>query len=91
MTFDELRLFRNLATTLHFARAAAASNLSPSALSRTIQRMEEELGCLLVQRDKRFVALTPAGESFAAYAQETLDRHDAMRRELSERDQVGAG
>jgi LysR family transcriptional regulator, positive regulator for ilvC len=91
MTFDELRLFRNLAGTLHFGRAAGVSHISPSALSRTIQRLEEELGCRLFQRDKRFVALTPAGETFAAYVQETLDGHDEMRRRLSEEEQTVQG
>ena len=87
MTFDELRLFNHLAGTLHFSRSAAACNISPSALSRTVQRLEDELECTLFQRDKRFVALTQAGKTFAGYVQETLERHEEMRRTLSEQDQ----
>ena len=42
-----LKQFVTLADTLHFGRASEASNVSPSALSRCIARIEEEL-CLVV-------------------------------------------
>ncbi len=85
MNFEELRLFGHLAETLHFARTAAACNISPSALSRTIQRLEEEVGVSLFFRDKRHVALTPEGELLLAFAGETSDRYNRMRQELATR------
>jgi len=91
MTFDELSLVVHLAGTLHFSRTAAARNISPSALSRTIQRVEEELGCPLFQRDKRFVALTPAGKNFVDYAQDALDRHEEIQRTLTDQEPVIQG
>ncbi|MFP4210763.1 MAG: HTH-type transcriptional activator IlvY [Alkalispirochaeta sp.] len=91
MTFDELSLVVHLAGTLHFSRTATARNISPSALSRTIQRVEEELGCRLFQRDKRFVALTPAGQSFVDYARDALDRHAEIQRSLTEQEPVVRG
>ncbi len=36
--------------------------VSPSTLSRAIQRLEQETGCVLFERDNRSVRLTPAGE-----------------------------
>ena len=91
MTFEELRLFSHLAGSLRFSRTAAACNISPSALSRTVQRLEEELGSELLYRDKRHVALSPAGTIFSDFAGETLERYEDVRRRISEEDQVVRG
>lgn len=91
MTIDELHLVHHLGTTLRFSRTATACNISPSALSRTVQRLEEELDCTLFHRDKRHVELTPAGRIFLAFARETLDRYHETRRRLSEEDQEVRG
>ena len=39
-----LKQFVVLAENLHFGRASETSHVSPSALSRSIQRLEDELG-----------------------------------------------
>jgi LysR family transcriptional regulator, positive regulator for ilvC len=91
MTIEELHLFQHLGTTLRFTRTAAACNISPSALSRTVQRLEAELNCELFHRDKRQVKLTPAGMIFAAFTRETLDRYHETRLRLSEEDQEVRG
>jgi LysR family positive regulator for ilvC len=83
MDQHSLRVFLALAETLHFGRAGRQANLSPSALSRAVQRMEEELGQRLFLRDNRSVELTAAGRRFRAYAREALDRWEQMARELS--------
>jgi len=57
---------------LHFGKAAQACNLSPSALTRSIQRLEAEVKEVLVLRDNRSVQLTPAGEQFKLYAAQTI-------------------
>jgi LysR family positive regulator for ilvC len=57
MDFRSLQLFKHLATTLHFGDTASAMYVSPSTLSRVIQRLEEECGCELFARDNRSVAL----------------------------------
>jgi LysR family positive regulator for ilvC len=62
--YEPLRQFLALSGTLHFGRAARASHMSPSALSRSIQRLEEQLGELLFERQHHRVTLTPAGEAF---------------------------
>jgi len=73
MDFYELRLFKHLAGTLHFAKTSRACNISPSALSRTIVRLEEEVGSKLFYRDNRSVELTDTGKMFHHFAQESLD------------------
>lgn len=83
MTLQELKLFRHLAGSLHFGRTSRACNLTPSALTRTIQRLEQELGQPLFIRDHRSVALTPAGEIFREYADEALQRWQELRNRLA--------
>ena len=61
MDIRAITIFNHLAHSLHFGRTSRACNLSPSALTRTIQRIEEELGQPLFQRDNRTVTLAPAG------------------------------
>jgi LysR family positive regulator for ilvC len=82
MDYDALRLFVHLARTLHFLRTSRECHVSPSALSRTIQRLERDTGWPLFERDRRTVRLTPAGARFAAHARDTLERWDALRRDL---------
>ena len=86
MDFHELEAFIALADTFHFARAAAQVHLSPSALSRLLGRLEEELGVTLFERDTRQVSLTAEGETFLSFARETIHRRDDLRLKLSERD-----
>ena len=68
MDIQALDIFIRTAELLHFGRASRACNLSPSALTRTIQRLEEEVGQPLFLRDNRSVSLTKTGEQLLAYA-----------------------
>lgn len=77
---DAFRQFEALARERHFGRAAKAVHLSPSALSRAIQRIEAEVGEQLVERAHHRVELTEAGEAFLRAAHDVLrvwDRHAA--------------
>lgn len=73
MDFFELNAFYTLSKTLHFARTAEKVNLSPSALSRLVSRLEDEAGTALVDRTNRDVKLTPAGKNFAGFAKKCLE------------------
>ena len=86
MDFHGLEAFVALAETLHFARAAARMHLSPSALSRLLSRLEEELGVPLFERDTRRVVLTEEGADFLLFARETIHRRDDLCLRLGERD-----
>jgi len=77
-----LQHFLNLSDSLHFGRAAEASHISPSALSRSIQRLEDELGVLLFERNNRSVSLTAAGRLFLDYARDAMGEWDAIRNAL---------
>lgn len=58
----ELDVFLALADTLSFRRTAQQMHLSQSAVSGTVQRLEEMLGARLFDRSTRSVALTDAGQ-----------------------------
>ena len=84
MNERSLRQFINLAESLHFGRASEASNISPSALSRSIARIEEEVGVSLFERNNRSVSLTRAGQIFLGYARDALGDWDTIRNVLME-------
>ncbi|MBA4501088.1 HTH-type transcriptional activator IlvY [Marinobacterium marinum] len=84
MDTRSLRLFLNLAETLHFGRSSEACHVSPSTLSRAIKQLEDSLGVTLFLRDNRSVQLTPEGTRFAQYARETLQQWEQIRNSLLE-------
>ena len=79
MHLQELELFKHLAGSLHFATTSKACNISPSALSRTIKRLEEELNQNLFIRDNRRVELTSAGKRYLLFAEKVLNEHNALK------------
>jgi LysR family positive regulator for ilvC len=86
MDFLELAAFTALARHLHFARAAAAVNTSPSALSRLVTRLEDEAGARLFDRDTRRVELTEAGRVFLEFAEDSLRRRAQLTQGLDSLD-----
>lgn len=83
MDLDALRLFLHLSRSLHFGRTSRECHVSPSALSRSIQRLEEEAGAALFVRDRRSVALTDEGRLLQTFAQDTLTRFDSLTERLT--------
>ena len=79
MNLYELKAFVTLSKTLHFGKTASLENISPSALSRIISRLEEENATILLDRSKRSVELTENGKLFAEYAKETLERTQILQ------------
>lgn len=82
MDIPKLKLFLTLANSLHFGRAATASHVSPSTLSRNIKQLEDDLGIILFERDNRSVALTHEGESFLVFAREVLQQWETYQESL---------
>jgi DNA-binding transcriptional LysR family regulator len=62
MELFQVRYFLALAKTLNFTRAAEACNVSQPALTRAIQRLEEELGGPLLYRERSLTQLTELGK-----------------------------
>lgn len=85
MDFFELSAFLALKETLHFTKAAEEINLSPSALSRLITRLESEMGIILFERNNRDVVLTEDGKRFAEFATKCLAHKTEMMEEFSQK------
>ena len=72
MNLKELQTFIHLSQSLHFGRTGDAMHLSASAVSRSVMRLEEQVGVSLFERDNRRVQLTAAGREFLRYAEQAV-------------------
>lgn len=79
MDIRELKLFLHLTTTLHFGKTSRACNITRSGLTRTIQRLENELGEQLFIRNNRSVRLTESGRLFREYASDVVQRYRTLQ------------
>jgi len=68
----EMSVFVRVAELGSFARAAEDLEMTPSALSKLVTRLEDRLGVRLMTRTTRRLALTPEGELYLARAREVL-------------------
>ena len=80
MDTRKLKHFVALAEHGSFHRAAEVVHLSQSALSRSIQALEEELGVILFDRNGKGSRITPAGTVLLGNARRLLlDTHELIR------------
>lgn len=91
MDVRSLELFQHLASTLHFAKTSDALFVSPSTLSRAIQRLEDECGTALFVRDNRSVKITAAGLKLLDFSQLLLAEWKKVKWELQQDHQLLQG
>jgi DNA-binding transcriptional LysR family regulator len=77
-----LRSLIAIADTGGFHRAASALDLTQSAVSQHVRRLEAVIGRPLVEPDGRSTRFTPAGEVLLAEARQILEAHDQALRRL---------
>ncbi len=79
MELRHLRYFVAVAQELNFTRAAEKLHTSQPSLSSQIRDLEQCVGVSLLERDKRKVTLTTAGECFLTDALAILDQAEQAK------------
>jgi DNA-binding transcriptional LysR family regulator len=72
MEMHQVRYFLAVADALNFTRVAEHCNVSQPALTRAIQQLEEELGGLLLRRERKLTHLTDFGRLIAPHLRQLL-------------------
>jgi DNA-binding transcriptional LysR family regulator len=81
-----VRYFRTVTENGSIKQAAAALRIAPSAISRQVQAIEEELSVKLFERGARGMVLTDAGHLLYRYAVENRNQLDGIRVKVQEFD-----
>lgn len=84
-----LRSFVAVADTGGVTRAAGYLNLTQSAVSMQIKRLEDTLGAAVIERSGRGVVLTSAGEELLSMARRMLELNDETLRRIGQPEKVG--
>jgi DNA-binding transcriptional LysR family regulator len=83
MELFQVRYFLALAKTLNFTRAAEACNISQPALTRAIQKLEEELGGPLIYRERSLTQLTELGRAMLPHLETAYGAAEAATRQAA--------
>lgn len=81
MNLQQIKYFLALSSELHFWKAAEKMNITQSAFSRQIKALEDELGVVLFERNKRSVKLTESGSFLKERWATMLDEIDRTHRQ----------
>ena len=76
LDLDAVQAFVRISELGSFTRAAEALQTTQAAVSLKLKRLEDRLGCRLIERTPRYVQLSAQGAAFLAHARELLDAHD---------------
>jgi len=90
MNIETLRIFCDVVLHQSFSRGAAVNDVSQSAATQSVHRLERHFGVRLVDRGKRPFVLTPEGQACYEGFREVLEAYDAadarvrsLRKEIS--------
>lgn len=83
MTFENLRLIRDVAHFHSVSKAAKLNEISQSAASQAIQEIERELGVEFFDRSTRPLTVTAAGKIYIEYCRDVLRREEEVRASLA--------
>ncbi|ENY73147.1 DNA-binding transcriptional regulator OxyR [Aeromonas diversa] len=79
MNLRDLEYLVALEEERHFRKAAERCFVSQPTLSGQVQKLENELGVILIERTSRKVLFTPAGEAVARQARQVLGEVDELK------------
>jgi len=84
MELLQLQYFRTVARLEHMTKAAEELRVAQPALSKTIARLEEDLGVPLFDRQGRQIKLNPFGRAFLEKTEAALTALEEGRRQLAD-------
>ena len=83
MHIDILKVFCDLADLRSFSRTAEKNLLSQSAVSQQLAQLELMHKCQLINRKKRPIELTKAGQLLYEASKDILDRYEQLKTEIN--------
>lgn len=83
MHIETLKIFCDSADLRSFSKTAEKHLLSQSAISQQLAQLELAYNCQLLDRKKRPLELTTAGQLFYQAARDILDRYEQLKTELN--------
>jgi DNA-binding transcriptional LysR family regulator len=83
MHIKTLKVFCDLADLRSFSKTAEKHLLSQSAISQQLAQLELAYNCQLLDRKKRPLELTAAGQLFYQAAKDILDRYEQLKTDLN--------
>ena len=97
VNYESLKLFRDIAQSRSFSRAAIMNGVSQSAASQQVQDIEKDLETILLDRSTRPLQVTPAGDLYSEFCRDVLRRKedfevalDKLKQEMAATVRVGA-
>lgn len=91
MELSQLRYFITVAQLQHLTKAAEALNISQPALSKSISRLEDELGMSLFDRSPNRIILNDNGMLYLSYVNQALNMLDSGKTALQSRQEPLGG
>src|SRR6266481_7910705 len=91
MDLDQLHTFLEIVRLKSFSKAAQSCYRTQPAVSAQVRQLEQEMNAPLFARLGTKIALTPAGEIFAQYAEQILDLRRRAQDAINELERVPRG
>lgn len=91
MTIYRWQVFITVAEHKSFVKAANVLNVSQSAVSHTVAKLEEEYGYYLFIRNKNDVELTTNGRLMMPYVRNLLTCHESLNQEIANLGNISKG
>lgn len=78
MQIETFKIFRDLAESGSFSRAAVSNGITQSAVSQQIRALEQRFHVSLIERSRRAFALTAEGEAFLGASREIVEVYEHL-------------
>src|SRR5437868_14038332 len=89
LNVQRLRVLKEVAAHRSFSAAAEALSYTQSAVSQAVATLEAETGATLIERDRKGVRPTVAGEALLAHAEGIFARIEAAEDALASILEIG--